>query len=208
MVDRGSACGGTGNAARSTAWGPARVGIADPKDMGYRDETTVRNHGAYTPHHGANGLLVMAFAGSALCFSLVSCLSIHMRTVALWGDVLGMSTRKLSHVVQEERVPMAERTHVVKYVGKVRGRDLQGEMRVLDKTQPHQLMLFQTFLPEDLRCTPMSRQFETKMKIVCSKYARKYTVAGVWSPNACCGRCLLDTCKNCPHSWTASRGVP
>src|SRR5262245_60326434 len=44
---------------------------------------------------------------------------------------------------------MAEQTHVVKYVQKVRGRDLQGKMRVLDKTQPQQLVLFQTLLPED-----------------------------------------------------------
>ena len=44
---------------------------------------------------------------------------------------------------------MAEQTHVIKHVEKVRGRDLQGKVHVLDKTQPQQLVLFQTFLPED-----------------------------------------------------------
>jgi hypothetical protein len=44
---------------------------------------------------------------------------------------------------------MAEQTHVMKRVEKVRGRDLQGKVHVLDKTQPQQLVLFQTFLPED-----------------------------------------------------------
>ena len=44
---------------------------------------------------------------------------------------------------------MAEQTHVTKRVEKVRGRDLQGKVHVLDKTQPQQLVLFQTFLPED-----------------------------------------------------------
>src|SRR5499426_2871620 len=44
---------------------------------------------------------------------------------------------------------MAEQTHVIKRVEKVRGRDLQGKVHVLDKTQPQQLVLFQTFLPED-----------------------------------------------------------
>ena len=44
---------------------------------------------------------------------------------------------------------MAEQTHVMKRIEKVRGRDLQGKVHVLDKTQPQQLVLFQTFLPED-----------------------------------------------------------
>ena len=44
---------------------------------------------------------------------------------------------------------MSEQTHAVKRVEKVRGKDLQGKVRVLDKTQPQQLGLFQTFLPED-----------------------------------------------------------
>ena len=30
-----------------------------------------------------------------------------------------------------------------------------------------------------LRCTPLSRQFETKIKIVCYRYEPKYTDAGV-----------------------------
>jgi hypothetical protein len=30
----------------------------------------------------------------------------------------------------------------------------------------------------------MSRQFERKIKIVCYRYEPKYTVAGVWYPNA------------------------
>jgi hypothetical protein len=44
---------------------------------------------------------------------------------------------------------MAEQTHVSKRIEKVRGKDLQGKVHVLDKTQPQQLVLFQTFLPED-----------------------------------------------------------
>jgi hypothetical protein len=44
---------------------------------------------------------------------------------------------------------MAEQTHVMKRIEKVRGRDIQGKVHVLDKTQPQQLVLFQTFLPED-----------------------------------------------------------
>lgn len=44
---------------------------------------------------------------------------------------------------------MAEQTHIKQHVEKVRGKDVQGKVRVLDKTQPQQLVLFQTFLPED-----------------------------------------------------------
>jgi hypothetical protein len=43
----------------------------------------------------------------------------------------------------------------------------------------------QTFFPEAMlkervRCTPLSRQFETKIKIDCYTYKLKYTAAGVW----------------------------
>ena len=35
-----------------------------------------------------------------------------------------------------------------------------------------------------VRRTPLSRQFETKIKIVCYRYEPKYTAAGVWYLNA------------------------
>ncbi len=43
---------------------------------------------------------------------------------------------------------MADITHAVAQVEKVRGKDVEGKMRVLEKTYPHQLTLFQTFVPE------------------------------------------------------------
>jgi hypothetical protein len=44
---------------------------------------------------------------------------------------------------------MAEETQVVQRAEKVRGKNLQGKEMVLDKTQPQQLVLFQTFFPDD-----------------------------------------------------------
>jgi len=44
---------------------------------------------------------------------------------------------------------MAEQPQGVRQSEKVRGKDLEGKVRVLEKTYPQQLMLFQTFLPED-----------------------------------------------------------
>jgi hypothetical protein len=44
---------------------------------------------------------------------------------------------------------MAGQIHVVQRVEKVRGKDLNGKVMVLDKTYPQQLILFQTFLPEE-----------------------------------------------------------
>jgi hypothetical protein len=44
---------------------------------------------------------------------------------------------------------MAGHNHVVQRVEKVRGKDLNGKVMVLDKTYPQQLTLFQTFLPEE-----------------------------------------------------------
>ena len=44
---------------------------------------------------------------------------------------------------------MADHTHGVQRSIKVRGKDLQGNVVILDKTHPTQLALFQTFLPEE-----------------------------------------------------------
>src|SRR5262249_19943466 len=44
---------------------------------------------------------------------------------------------------------MAEKIRGVKHIEKVRGKDVEGKVRVLERTYPHQLMLFQTFIPED-----------------------------------------------------------
>ena len=44
---------------------------------------------------------------------------------------------------------MAEQTHAIKRVEKVRGKDVEGKVRVLERTYPHQLTLFQNFIPED-----------------------------------------------------------
>ena len=44
---------------------------------------------------------------------------------------------------------MAEQPQGVRRSEKVRGKDIEGKVRVLEKTYPQQLMLFQTFLPED-----------------------------------------------------------
>src|SRR5215510_10485965 len=44
---------------------------------------------------------------------------------------------------------MAEQIRAVKRIEKVRGKDVEGKVRVLERTYPHQLMLFQTFIPED-----------------------------------------------------------
>src|SRR6266702_2757150 len=44
---------------------------------------------------------------------------------------------------------MAEQIRGIKRVEKVRGKDVEGKVRVLERTYPHQLMLFQTFIPED-----------------------------------------------------------
>jgi len=44
---------------------------------------------------------------------------------------------------------MAEQIREIKRVEKVRGKDVEGKVRVLERTYPHQLMLFQTFIPED-----------------------------------------------------------
>jgi hypothetical protein len=44
---------------------------------------------------------------------------------------------------------MAEQPQGVRQSEKVRGKDIEGKVRVLEKTYPQQLMLFQTFLPED-----------------------------------------------------------
>jgi hypothetical protein len=44
---------------------------------------------------------------------------------------------------------MAEQIRGVKHIEKVRGKDVEGKVRVLERTYPHQLMLFQTFIPED-----------------------------------------------------------
>ena len=43
---------------------------------------------------------------------------------------------------------MAEQPQGVRQSEKVRGKDIEGKVRVLEKTYPQQLMLFQTFLPE------------------------------------------------------------
>ena len=43
---------------------------------------------------------------------------------------------------------MAEQPQGVRRSEKVRGKDIEGNVRVLEKTYPQQLMLFQTFLPE------------------------------------------------------------
>ena len=45
---------------------------------------------------------------------------------------------------------MAEQPQGVRRSEKVRGKDSEGKVRVLEKTHPQQLMLFQTFLPEDV----------------------------------------------------------
>ena len=45
---------------------------------------------------------------------------------------------------------MAEDTREVKRTEKIRGQDITGKVMVLAKTHPQQLILFQTFLPEDL----------------------------------------------------------
>jgi len=44
---------------------------------------------------------------------------------------------------------MAEQIRAVKRIEKVRGKDVEGKVRVLERTYPHQLTLFQTFIPED-----------------------------------------------------------
>ena len=44
---------------------------------------------------------------------------------------------------------MAEQSHGVRRSEKVRGKDVEGKIRVLDKTYPQQLTLFQTFFPDD-----------------------------------------------------------
>ena len=44
---------------------------------------------------------------------------------------------------------MAEQPQGVRRSEKVRGKDIEGKIRVLDKTYPQQLTLFQTFFPED-----------------------------------------------------------
>ena len=43
---------------------------------------------------------------------------------------------------------MAEQSHGVRRSEKVRGKDVEGKIRVLDKTYPQQLTLFQTFFPD------------------------------------------------------------
>jgi hypothetical protein len=44
---------------------------------------------------------------------------------------------------------MVDHTSGVQHSVKVRGKDLNGKVVVLDKTHPNQLTLFQTFLPEE-----------------------------------------------------------
>jgi len=44
---------------------------------------------------------------------------------------------------------MAEQPQGVRRSEKVRGKDIEGKVRVLDKTYPQQLLLFQSFLPDD-----------------------------------------------------------
>src|SRR6266705_5574900 len=44
---------------------------------------------------------------------------------------------------------MAEQPQGVRRSEKVRGKDVEGKVRVLERTYPQQLMLFQTFIPED-----------------------------------------------------------
>ena len=44
---------------------------------------------------------------------------------------------------------MAEDTREVKRTEKIRGQDITGKVMVLAKTHPQQLILFQTFLPEE-----------------------------------------------------------
>ncbi|HSX80793.1 MAG TPA: hypothetical protein VLQ80_19755, partial [Candidatus Saccharimonadia bacterium] len=57
--------------------------------------------------------------------------------------------RNDSLVVQTERDRIPEQPQGVRRSEKVRGKDSEGKVRVLEKTYPQQLMLFQTFLPED-----------------------------------------------------------
>jgi hypothetical protein len=52
---------------------------------------------------------------------------------------------------------MAEQSQGVQRSEKVRGKDIEGKVRVLEKTYPQQLMLFRTFLPEDASDDKYSR---------------------------------------------------
>ena len=55
---------------------------------------------------------------------------------------------------------MAEQSQGVRRSEKVRGKDIEGKIRVLDKTYPQQLTLFQTFFPDDVSDDKYSNTIE------------------------------------------------
>ena len=53
---------------------------------------------------------------------------------------------------------MAEQIYGIRRVEKVRGKDVEGKVRVLERTYPHQLTLFQTFIPKMTQTTNIPTQ--------------------------------------------------
>src|SRR6266850_2297245 len=66
--------------------------------------------------------------------------------------------------------------------GLVRGKDIKGAVVVLSKTQPQQLSLFQTFLPDDERYSNTIDLYDAIPKYFPRKRLKKERVEGMFLP--------------------------
>ena len=68
-------------------------------------------------------------------------------------------------------------------VQKIRGKDIEGNVVTLTRTQPYQLSLFQTFLPDDPRYSNSIELFDATPKYFPAKHQAALRINDTFLPN-------------------------